>query len=156
MTTIAVATIDVYVLRRAGDAWETLLLQRAENTRCTGAWEVVHGNLEKDERPEDGALRELREETALEAERLYSIIVQPFYLHKLAGGTVTLAVVFAAIVPRDKTVVLGEEHQAAEWMSIDSAKTRVAWPRSCDAFTHIELLLAGGDAGPVEDMLRVR
>ena len=62
-------------------------------SRCPTAWETVHGHIESGEEPEDAALREVREESGLEASRLYNVTVQPFYLHR--SHTVQLAVVFA-------------------------------------------------------------
>ncbi|MBX6333454.1 MAG: NUDIX domain-containing protein [Gemmatimonadaceae bacterium] len=153
MTDARVATVDVYLLRRGSAGWETLVLQRAEGTRCTGAWEVVHGRIEPGERPEEAAIREVGEETGLTVERLYNVMVQPFYLHML--DTVTLAVVFAAFVG-DGTVTLGAEHARAEWLPIEQATERLTWPRSRAALRDAVALLATGDAGPVEDVLRVR
>lgn len=153
---IAVATIDVYVMRRVGDAWEMLLLERAEGTRCTGAWEVVHGRIEAGERPEHAAVREVLEETGFRVSRLYNVTVQPFYLQMMgSSGTVTLAVVFAAIVEGRDDVVLSAEHQRGEWLTIDQAVERASWPRSRAAMRDIAHLLRTGDAGPVEDVLRV-
>ena len=149
-----VATVDVYVLRRDGDSWNVLLLQRAEGARCAGAWEVVHGRIETGERPEEAALREVREETGLEVARLYNVTVQPFYIHR--WSTVTLAVVFAAIVGGATEVVLGAEHVGSEWLSLADAAARVAWPRSRAVMGDIAALFSGGDAGPLEDVLRVR
>jgi 8-oxo-dGTP pyrophosphatase MutT (NUDIX family) len=145
--------VDVYLLRRGEMGWETLVLQRAPGTRCTGAWEAVHGHIEPGERPEDAAVREVREETALEIERLYNVTVQAFYLH--TAGTVMLAVVFAAFV-RDGRIILGAEHTRAEWLPVEQAVERLVWPRSCAALRDAVSLLGGGDAGPVEDVLRVR
>lgn len=153
MTEIRAATVDVYVLRRAGAGWEVLLLERADGTRCTGAWEVVHGRIERDERPEDAALRETFEETGLAVERLYTTAVQPFYLP--ATATITLAVVFAAVVQAGEPR-LGAEHSRAEWLAMPEAMRRASWPRSRAALAEIDVLLAGGDAGAVEDVLRVR
>lgn len=153
MTEIRAATVDVYVLRRVDDAWQVLLLERAPGTRCTGAWEVVHGRLEADEQPEDAALREVAEETGFTVERLYTTGVQPFYLPPMR--TITLAVVFAAVVS-ERTPRLGVEHSRWEWLPLGDAMARVSWPRSRTALSEIEILLARGDAGPVEDVLRVR
>jgi 8-oxo-dGTP pyrophosphatase MutT (NUDIX family) len=153
MTEARVGIVDVLVLRRAGAAWEVLVLERAEGTRCTGAWEIVHGRIEDGERPEEAALREVREETALAVARLYSITVNPFYL----AGTVQLAVVFAAVVDTAAPApVLSEEHARAEWLPIERALDRLAWPRERQALRDAAHLLRTGDAGPVEDVLRVR
>ncbi|HUO52426.1 MAG TPA: hypothetical protein VMT93_07910, partial [Gemmatimonadaceae bacterium] len=78
----------------------------------------------------------------------------PFYLHQT--GLVTLAIAFAAVVDGGAPVVLGEEHDRSEWLPLDAARARLAWPRSRAAVDDIAVLLAAGDAGAVEDVLRIR
>ena len=153
MTRISVGTIDVYcVSPNAGD-WRVLTLQRAHDTRCPTAWETVHGHIEAGESPEQAAVREVREETGLSVQRLYNVTVQPFYLHKLA--TVELAVVFAAFVDHEHLITLGAEHLRHEWLSPDQALERFVWPRERAALRDVLQLLKSGDAGEVEDVLRV-
>jgi dATP pyrophosphohydrolase len=152
-TAVRVAVVDVFVLRRRSGEWDALVLERAPGVRCPGAWETVHGNVEPGERPEQAAIREVREETGLAVERLYNVTVQPFYLHQ--QSVVMLAVVFAAVVP-DAPLHLGPEHTRAEWLPIADAARRFAWPRERANVKDVEALLRGGDAGPVEDVLRVR
>jgi len=154
MTSIVAGVVDVYVVRPWAPEWRVLVLQRALDTRCPMAWETVHGRIEPGERPENAALRELREETGLEAARLYNVTVQPFYLHGM--GAVQLAVVFAVFVAEPGRVTLGAEHQAHEWLPVAEARRRYVWPRERESLDHVVQLLAGGDAGPVEDVLRVR
>ena len=151
---LSIGTIDVYVIRPLRDGWRVLVLQRALDTRCPTAWEAVHGHIETGEEPEDAALREVREETGLEIARLYNVTVQPFYLHR--SHTVQLAVVFAAFVDEPALLTLGSEHQRGEWLSVDAALDRFQWPREREALREIAHLLRGGDAGPVEDVLRVK
>jgi 8-oxo-dGTP pyrophosphatase MutT (NUDIX family) len=153
MVQVEVATIDVYVIRPLRSGWQVLVLQRAADTRCPGSWETVHGRIESGEKPEDAAVREVREETGLIAARLYNIAVQPFYLHQL--GIVTAAVVFAAFVDEPADVALGTEHQRCEWLTPSEAMRRFAWPRSRAILPDIVALLEAGDAGAVEDVLRV-
>ncbi|MDQ3696528.1 MAG: NUDIX domain-containing protein [Gemmatimonadota bacterium] len=154
MISARVGVVDVYVLRRVRGGWETLLLRRAFDTRCPGSWEAVHGRIEMEERPEDAAVREVREETGLAVDRLYNATVQPFYLH--GPGEVMLAIVFAAIVDGNGAVTLGPEHVAHEWLPTERAVGRYTWPRSRAALGEIEHLLRTGDAGVAEDVLRVR
>ena len=153
MTDLRVGIVDVYVIRPYRDEWLVLALQRATTTRCPGSWETVHGRMEADERPEHAAVREIREETGLTVDRLYSITCQPFYLH--AFGVVQMAVVFAAFVREPGAVTLGDEHQHHEWLTMAEAAGRFTWPREREALQHITILLGTGDAGPAEDVLRV-
>jgi len=153
MASINIGTVDVYLIASRTDGWRVLALQRAKNTRCPTAWETVHGHIEAGEEPEQAAEREVREETGLPIERLYNVTVQPFYLHK--RHTVELAVVFAAFVAPGAEIKLSEEHSRSEWLTPERALERFVWPRERAALRDILQLLQGGDAGPVEDVLRV-
>jgi len=154
MVELRIGVVDVFVVDPRPDGWKVLTLRRAEGTRCTGAWEVVHGRIEDGERPEDAAEREVREETALPISRLYNVTCHPFYLHMF--GVVQLAVVFAAFADSTVAPTLGVEHDRGEWVDVDEALRRLVWPRSRASLREIQSLLAAGDAGPVEDVLRVR
>jgi 8-oxo-dGTP pyrophosphatase MutT (NUDIX family) len=152
MTELVVGVVDVFVFRHVRDGLRVLTLRRAAGTRCTGAWEIVHGRVEPDERPETAAVREVAEETGLTIERLYNLTCQPFYLHRLA--TVQVAVVFVAFVSGSE-VQLGPEHDQAEWLTPDGAMGLLNWPRSISALRDAIRVFHTGDAGAVEDVLRV-
>jgi dihydroneopterin triphosphate diphosphatase len=153
MTDLKVGVVDVYLIDPTERDWHVLVLRRGAGTRCTGAWEGVHGRIEEGESPETAAVREVSEETGLGIDRLYNVSCQPFYLHRLQ--TVQVAVVFAAFVGGRTPPVLGDEHDAAEWLPYEQAIARVIWPRSRHALRDIRDLLANGDAGPAEDVMRV-
>jgi 8-oxo-dGTP pyrophosphatase MutT (NUDIX family) len=140
------------VIDPAPEGWRVLLLRRSKATRCPGTWETVHGTIEANEEPEQAALREVTEETGLRIARLYSITVQPFYLP--SRHVVMLGVGFAAFV-QETQVLLDAEHDAAEWLTVDQALERFHWPRERDGLRDAVKLLASGDAGPAEDVLRV-
>jgi dihydroneopterin triphosphate diphosphatase len=130
------------------------VLRRAAGGRCPGSWEAVHGHIEADERPAEAAVRELHEETGLTPLRLYNLSrMESFYLHRT--DEVALVPVFVAFMPPDATVRLGPEHDHWEWLAPETARRRFAWPREARALEDILVLLGGGDAGAVEDVLRV-
>jgi 8-oxo-dGTP pyrophosphatase MutT (NUDIX family) len=152
---IRVRVVDVLVVRLAPRtrAWQVLTLRRAANVRCPGSWEMVHGSIRRGETPEKAALRELREETGLAADRLYNVTTHGFYLHQT--GNVEVAVVFCAFV-NSLEVTLGKEHDRFEWLSRAKATTRFAWPRERECLGIAYDLLWKGDAGQVDDVLRVK
>ena len=152
MTGISVGSVDVLLLDPAREH-RVLLLQRASGTRCTGAWEVVHGRIEAGERAEEAALRENGEETGLRVSRLYNVTCQAFYLQH--SGSVNVAVVFAAFADSSAPLVLGPEHATGIWVSPEVAERQLSWPRTRQALREALTLLQSGDAGPVEDVLRV-
>lgn len=152
---LRVGVVDVYLVCSVDAGWRVLVLQRAaQGTRCPLAWEAVHGRIEPGERPEEAARREVREETGLDIDRLYNVTTQAFYLHGV--GAVQVAVAFCAFVREPLPPTLGPEHGAAEWLPFDQARARMAWPREREALDHARILLGTGDAGPLEDVLRVQ
>jgi 8-oxo-dGTP pyrophosphatase MutT (NUDIX family) len=151
---LRVGVVDVYVVCPRAGAWQVLVLRRAaQGTRCPLAWETVHGRIEPGERPEQAALREVAEETGIAVERLYNVTTQAFYLHGM--GAVQVAVAFCAFVAAPDAPTLGPEHGEYAWLSPADARARMAWPREREALDHVLHLLGGGDAGPLEDVLRV-
>ena len=154
MTSIRVSLVDVYVLRRGAGGLDCLVLRRAAGGRCPGSWETVHGHIEEGERPWQAGRRELEEETGLSPERLYNLSrVETLYQHRL--DEVALVPVFVAFVPADAAVRLGPEHDRHEWLTPAEAGVRFAWPRERRALEDAMVLLGSGDAGPVEDVLRI-
>ena len=153
MTSIEVGTVDVFVVRPLPDGWRVLALQRGRETRCPTAWEPVHGHIEPGETPEEAAIRELREEAGLAPDRLYVVRVSPFYVRRTR--TLQLAVVFAAFVDGDAGVTIADEHQRFEWLTVDDALARFAFPGERASLREVVELLSTGDAGPVDDVMRV-
>jgi len=52
-------------------------------------------------------------------------------------------------------VKLSTEHDRAEWLNARDAAERFAWPRERRAMDDILSIVGGGDAGLLEDVLRV-
>jgi 8-oxo-dGTP pyrophosphatase MutT (NUDIX family) len=114
----------------------------------------VHGHIEPGETPGEAARRELAEETGLVPERLYNLSrVETFYQHRL--DEVALVPVFAAFVEADSAVRTGSEHDRFEWLAPAQAGRRFAWPRERRALEDVVALLGSGEAGAVEDVLRI-
>src|SRR5687767_1782353 len=152
-TKIVAGVVEVYVIRRNGGDWLVLTLQRASDTKRPDSWETVYGKIDEDERPERAAVREVEEETGLEIDALYNLTVSSFYLHE--KRTVQMAIAFVAFVDDSASVALSEEHREFAWLSVEDACNRFTWPRAAAALRDARHLFQRGDAGPVEDVLRV-
>ena len=154
MTDIRVDFIDAYLLRPGGSGLEVLVLRRAAGGRSPGSWETVHGHIEPGETPVQAALRELREETGLEPARLYNVSrVEAFYRHQT--NEIVLIPVFAGVVEARAAVRPSAEHDRVEWLAPPAASARFAWPRERRALEDVLSILESGDAGLLEDVLRV-
>jgi hypothetical protein len=53
-------------------------------------------------------------------------------------------------------VTLSEEHRRSRWATFSAASKYLSWPRSHDMLRQIAWILRSGDAGTIEDVLRVR
>ena len=154
MTDIRVDVIDAYVLRPGASGLEVLVLRRAPGGRSPGSWETVHGHIEPGETPVQAALRELREETGLEPARLYNLSrVEAFYRHRT--NDIVLIPVFAGVMDARAAVRHSAEHDRAEWLTPPDATARFSWPRERRALDDVLSILRSGDAGLLEDVLRV-
>jgi len=146
--------VDTYAVRSAGDRLEVLALRRGSNGRCPGSWETVHGTIESGETPVQASLRELHEETGLAPQKLYNLSrTEAFYQHRT--DELALIPVFVAFVAPDAPVRLSDEHDRSEWLRLPDAARRFAWPRERRALDDILSIVGGGDAGLLEDVLRV-
>ena len=146
--------MDTYALRGTGASLEVLALRRGPNGRNPGSWETVHGTIEPGETPVQASLRELREETGLVPQKFYNLSrTEAFYQHK--SDEVALIPVFAAFVLPDAALRLSAEHDRGEWLCVRDVAQRFAWPRERRAVEDILSIVGGGDAGLLEDVLRV-
>ena len=154
MTQIRVRFVDTYALRGAGEQLQVLALRRGPHGRNVGSWETVHGTIEPGETPVQASLRELREETGLVPEKFYNLSrTEAFYQHKT--DELVMIPVFAAFVAAGASVTISAEHDRAEWLGARDAAARFAWPRERRAMDDILSIVGGGDAGLLEDVLRV-
>jgi dihydroneopterin triphosphate diphosphatase len=146
--------VDTYAVRGAGERLEVLVLRRGTSGRCPGSWETVHGTIESGETPVQASLRELHEETGLAPQKLYNLSrTEAFYQHRT--DELALIPVFVAFVAPDAPVRLSDEHDRSEWLRVADAARRFAWPRERRALDDILSIVGGGDAGLLEDVLRV-
>ena len=151
---LRVGYIDLLVLRGAGEQLEVLCLRRGPNGRSPGSWEAVHGHIDPGEKPVAAVLRELQEETGLKPERLYSLSrAEAFYRH--SENEVVLIPVFAAFVARNAKVKLSDEHDEHDWLRSQAARVRMSWPRIRREIGYAIRLVGLGDAGALEDVLRI-
>jgi len=114
---------------------------------------MVHGHADPGESAREAALRELEEETGLVPVRMYNLSrVESFYLHK--SDAVMLVAMFAAFVERVE-IMLSEEHDDFTWLPVEEARERFSWPREVRCLDDALFLVGRGDAGALEDVLRV-
>jgi dATP pyrophosphohydrolase len=136
--------VSVVVLRNTGAATETLILRR-NSPILHGHWCQVAGSTETGETGAQTALRELKEDTCLVPDRLYSSGYCEQFYHS-AVDAVEVAPAFVAFVPANAEVVLNEEHSEFKWVSMSEVENFLATPNQCELFAHVRKYFVERDA----------
>ena len=117
---------DCFIVQKINGNYKFLLLKRSKGKIYENMWRMVAGKIQKNEKAWEACLREIKEETKLKIDELYSVpVVNSFYewetdsLHNIP--------VFLAIT-QGSEVTLDEEHSEYGWFYIDEAISKIPWP----------------------------
>lgn len=117
---------------------DRFLLMRRSRERY---WHVAAGVVEPSESYLDGAIRELREETGLEAgsdlvdlgrPQAYPMPADMRHLYEPGVAEITVQT-FVVEAPADWEPVLNEEHDAHRWCDLPEALELLHWPEAREA-----------------------
>jgi dATP pyrophosphohydrolase len=112
-----------------------LLLRRTRS--LAGEWCQIAGAIEPGETAWQAALRETREETGLDLQRLYSAdICEQFY--EADRDAISLLPVFVGIAAPDAAVRLNAEHNEFRWIGFGEAAGMVPFAGQRHVLRHVE------------------
>lgn len=119
--------IEAHIFRQSSDNdIEFLLLKRADGEKYSNIWQMVTGSIKKSEKAFETALREIKEETGLTPKQFWVVPnVNSFY--EPSKDYICQIPVFAALVEKDSSVRISEEHNEYKWVSLEEAKKLLAW-----------------------------
>ena len=107
-----------------------------------GTWQLISGGIERNETAWQTAIREVREESGLEARELYRLsTLTQFY--RPDRDAICIAPMFAAFVDADADVVINPEHSQLAWVPIESAELRLMWPGDKTALAEVRSVIIG-------------
>ena len=128
--------ISAFICRGQGEDTEVLLLRRTGQI-LNGIWCQVAGGIEAGEAAWQAALREIREETGLVPERLYSAnILEQFY--EADRECISLIPVFVGFINSDQNVELNDEHSEYAWLTFREAEERLPFAGQRAVLRHVE------------------
>ncbi|HEX3357582.1 MAG TPA: NUDIX domain-containing protein [Tepidisphaeraceae bacterium] len=120
--------ITVFVVRsdEAGTSHEFLQLHRSPADYLGNTWQIVRGGVDAGESYPQAALRELREEAGLTPVEFFRLgSVEAFYTD--LNDTLWHSIPFCAIVARNQSVLLNEEHDDYRWVSRAEIESLTMW-----------------------------
>lgn len=127
--------VSVVLLRTLAHEYEILLLRR--NHTLIGEWCQIAGGIEAGEKAWEAALREVREETGLACDRLYSAdICEQFY--EADRDAISMLPVFVGFVDAGAAVTINHEHSEFRWVSFAEALTMVPFAGQRHVLRHVE------------------
>jgi dATP pyrophosphohydrolase len=117
--------VSVYVCKKVEGLAKFLILKR-KSKYMFGLWQQVSGKIEEDETATQAAVREIKEETGLTPEKLFSAdIVETFF--DADYNAIRINPIFVAIVSGDVDVTLSHEHSEFKWATASEAKAHFSF-----------------------------
>jgi len=130
-------SICAYICKKANQQAKFLILKRC-SAYLRDNWQMVSGKIEKNEKAWEAALREIKEETGIIPDELYSAdMLEQFY--EIGQNCINLVPIFVGFVENDAEVTLSsDEHDEYKWVSKQEAKQYLKFENQLKALEHIE------------------
>lgn len=117
--------VETHIVNIAVAEPEFLVLTRSETEIYPGIKQPITGSIINGEKAYETAIREVKEETGIEVQEMYSVpTVNNFY--SASTDSLILIPVFAVVV-KSKDVVLSDEHSDYQWLKLAEAQKCYAW-----------------------------
>ena len=110
-------TVDTVIFYRKADILNVLLIKR-KNEPFRNQWALPGGFLEEDETMQEGAKRELEEETGLKLEKLQQVGAFGTPGRDPRGRTISIA--FVGLIDAEAKVKASDDALDAKWFSLNN------------------------------------
>jgi 8-oxo-dGTP diphosphatase len=110
-------TVDAVIFYRKADILNVLLIKR-KNEPFRNQWALPGGFLEEDETMQEGAKRELEEETGLKLEKLQQVGAFGTPGRDPRGRTISIA--FVGLIDAEAKVKASDDALDAKWFSLNN------------------------------------
>lgn len=126
MAKVVSTYIELHIFKIVNGEMKFLLLKRSPYEKYPNIWQMVTGKIKENEKAYQTALRELKEETGLEAEEIYAVpVVNSVYLSET--DEICLIPVFVCRVKENSNIKISDEHIEYKWVLPSEAIELLAW-----------------------------
>ena len=128
--------VNVAVVKKDDDGWKFLVLRRAEGKSYAGFWGLLTGTKKAGDTVAMTVVRELEEETGLEAENIWATeYLTQFYEPEY--DEIWILPLVVAVVSSDSAVRLSSENDEFMWLPANKARRRVGWKNLVTAIDNV-------------------
>ena len=125
MPEIVSKIVEIFVYKKVDNEYKFLLLKRANGEIHPGIWSISGGEIDKDEKAFEAAIREMNEETGLAAKHIY-VIDKVNIFYELHNDELHVVPLFLAEAEEGEAE-LSDEHSEYEWMNYEDAYNKIYW-----------------------------
>ena len=154
MAGVRARIVEVLVVRFREKHIEYLLLKRSSlRVLYPGIWQIVSGKIRRGEKATLAARREVREETRLKIDRMWTA---PFIIqfYNPAADVVEFGPLFVATAASRARPVLSREHESFRWLPWKKARRLLFWPDDRKALALVHHILSSRSPIPTVTSLR--
>lgn len=126
MPEVISTVVEAHIFRKKGNNIEFLAIKRAPKDVYPNLWQPVTGSIEQGEKAFQAAIREVKEETNIDVERLWVVPIINSYYSKVYDR-INLITVFAALASEQSEVIISEEHTDFKWVTLNEAEEIYSW-----------------------------
>lgn len=122
----------VFRTRAGGKGWEIVAVQRARHED----WSLPKGHIEEGETKEQAALREVKEETGLDAQVLFPLETIEYYFRKPKGDLIR-KIVYYYLMEAINTRLGGPNWEVSEarWVDINEVRNLLTYQKDKEVVT---------------------
>jgi len=136
MAQISATVIEVHLFKETNNGIEYLILQRSKDEIYPNLWQPITGSIELNETAYQAAIREVKEETNLDIEKLWIVpTINSYYSAKY--DRITFIFVFVAKIFNPELLKLSDEHQNYKWVKFEDAIKSFSWQGQKNALSII-------------------
>ncbi len=130
-------SIAAYVCRIKQGKGRFLIIRR-KTSYLPDSWQMVSGKIEKGEKAWEAALREIKEETGLVPDRLYSANATEIF-YEASQNVINIVPVFIGILDADQAVRLSAaEHSEYKWVSPEESVAFIRFQQQLETLRMLE------------------
>jgi 8-oxo-dGTP pyrophosphatase MutT (NUDIX family) len=119
--------------KEKNNAFFLLLHYQSGAKRPKTYWDLPKGHIEKGEKPEETARREIKEETGIEnIEFIPEFKENIKYFFRVKNKTIFKTVVFYLVKTKDKKVIISSEHIGSKWLTYKKALKELTYKNAKD------------------------